>query len=282
MSDHSSVEILSEERLDRIKSIFSDVRESLGIAWVGDLCEELAAYDRYLQAAWYQLKPNVVSAYFRRITRDITRRAFDAAMESGLPFSDHRGELSASIPPASLLALGSLLSAIEAVHPPTLLVATAIRDALLGREVGSSPPRTGPDAVVEEVPRVVPLPRLRPAGRIAEAGSRDADFGPRSYQPFLEQPEYLERARRELRHLVKADAYRRSLSELDVYASAAVRALPFPFRASGELAQSLGYPAASVATLLDLVSNQQSRLCELALQFGALRYAWDGGNLGEQ
>jgi hypothetical protein len=36
-----------------------------------------------------------------------------------------------------------------------------------------------------------------------------------------------------------------------------------------------------VSYLHETVTRQQTRLCELTLQFGALRFAWDGGNLQE-
>ncbi|HZQ38638.1 MAG TPA: hypothetical protein VFD32_22120, partial [Dehalococcoidia bacterium] len=49
---------LSEDRLDRIKRVFEDVRWTLGVCWVGELFELLAVYDLYLQAAWLQLKPS--------------------------------------------------------------------------------------------------------------------------------------------------------------------------------------------------------------------------------
>src|SRR5579871_5600093 len=81
---------LSEDRLDRIKRVFEDVRLTLGVCWVGELFELLAVYDLYLQAAWLQLKPSVASAYFDRTSREVQTRALRAVIDAGFPVSDHR------------------------------------------------------------------------------------------------------------------------------------------------------------------------------------------------
>ncbi|HLZ71723.1 MAG TPA: hypothetical protein VKV26_17610 [Dehalococcoidia bacterium] len=280
---------LSEDRLDRIKRVFKDVRRTLGVCWVGELFELLAVYDLYLQAAWLQLKPSVASAYFERTAHELQSRAGRAVYEAGFPFSDHRRLVggveseSGSRPLAGgeKLALATTLDLLERINAVSLLIATAARDALLGREVGASPPRTGPDAALRPEPAPISV-RLRWAEGLAAdvSGPPDGGFASREYLLLAAWGDYFETVRRELRPLLRAQAYAQAAAQLDVYATAAVRALPYPFRASGELARSLGYAAADVNDLLAGVTEAQKRLCELALQTAALRLGWTGGNMG--
>jgi len=280
---------LSEDRLDRIKRVFEDVRRTLGVCWVGELFELLAVYDLYLQAAWLQLKPSVASAYFDRTAREVQARAVRAVTEAGFPISDHRrlvgviGSESEVRPLAGGddLALATTLDLLERLNAVSLLIATAARDALLGREVGAAPPRTGPDAALRPEPAPIEV-RLRWAdGAAADAsGPPDGGFASREYLLLAAWGDYFETVRRELRPFLRSQAYTQGSAQLDVYTTAAVRALPYPFRASGELARSLGYAAVDVSDLLAGVTEAQKRLCELMLQTAALRLGWTGGNMG--
>jgi hypothetical protein len=280
---------LSEERLDRIKRVFEDVRLTLGVCWVGELFELLAVYDLYLQAAWLQLKPSAASAYFDRTARELQARALRAVIDAGFPVSDHRrlvGPLRESDEPRPVsageeAALGATLALLERLNADTLLVATAVRDALLGREVGALPPRTGPDAALRPEPAPIAV-RLRWAeGAAADvSGPPDGGFASREYLLLAAWGDYFETVRRELRPLLRSPAYAQGAAQLDVYATAAVRALPYPFRANGELARSLGYAGGDVGDILAGVTEAQKRLCELALQTAALRLGWSGGNMG--
>ncbi|HEY7294324.1 MAG TPA: hypothetical protein VH916_04740 [Dehalococcoidia bacterium] len=275
---------LSEERLDRIKRVFEDVRHTLGVCWVGELFELLAVYDLYLQAAWLQLKPSVAAAYFDRIAREVQARASQAVNSSGFPFSDHRRLVGVDAAAWPLddedLALAKTLALLERLNAASLVIATAARDTLLGREVGASPPRTGPDAALRPEPAPIQV-RLRWAEGAAADAYRppDGGFASREYLLLAAWGDYFETVRRELRPLLRSQAYAQSTAQLDVYATAAVRALPYPFRASGELARSLGYAAVDVSDLLAGVTEAQKRLCELAIQTAALRLGWAGGNV---
>lgn len=280
---------LSEDRLDRIKRVFEDVRLTLGVCWVGELFELLAVYDLYLQAAWLQLKPSVASAYFDRTARDVQARALRAVIDAGFPVSDHRRLLDrlgneAEARPTSAgeeTALATTLDLLERLNADSLLIATAVRDALLGREVGALPPRTGPDAALRPDPAPIAV-RLRWAeGASADvSGPPDGGFASREYLLLAAWGDYFETVRRELRPLLRSPAYAQGAAQLDIYATAAVRALPYPFRANGELARSLGYAGADVSDILSGATEAQKRLCELALQTAALRLGWGGGNMG--
>lgn len=285
---------LSEDRLDRLKEILADVRRTLGVAWAGELFEALAVYDVYVQTAWYQLKPSVTAIYFERTAREVATRAAAAVQRAGFPFSDHQhalgnaGEREDGVRPREavadeIAALGGVLDLLERLNPAAMLIATAVRDALLGREVGSCPPRTGPDAALAPPPRPAPEPatlRWSPEHGAEGSGPAGAALPSKEYRLLAVWPTYFAVARRELRPLLRSEPYQRAAAELDVYATAAVRALPYPFRASGELARSHGYSPAEVNDLLDTASTLQKRLCELTLQVAALRLGWQGGNLG--
>lgn len=280
---------LSEDRLDRIKRVFEEVRLTLGVCWVGELFELLAVYDLYLQAAWLQLRPSVASAYFDRTAREVQARALRAVVDAGFPLSDHRrlvamfGEGAEPRPLASgeEAALAATLDLLERLNADSLLIATAVRDALLGREIGALPPRTGPDAALRPEPAPIVV-RLRWAeGAAADvSGPPDGGFASREYVLLAAWGDYFETVRRELRPLLRSPAYAQGTAQLDVYATAAVRALPYPFRANGELARSLGYAGADVNDVLSAVTEAQRRLCELTLQTAALRLGWGGGNMG--
>jgi hypothetical protein len=274
---------LPEERLDRLKEVFTEVRRALGVPWVGELFETLAVYDRYLVAAWLQLLPSVMSAYFDRIAGEIAARATASIAATGMPFSDHGSAASAAWSGEALRELERTLDALEQLNPSLLLIATAVRDALLGRDVGSCPPRTGPDALPRSIGSA-PERSLR--WTVGEASDLAGPFGShlpsKQYRLLALWPGYLDLMRRELRPLGRSEVYRRSLVELDTFATAAVRALPFPFRANGELGRSLGYTPSEVGELLDLVTTLQRRYCELALHAAAQRIAWQGGNLGAE
>jgi hypothetical protein len=112
------------------------------------------------------------------------------------------------------------------------------------------------------------------------AGPLGAHLVSKQYRALAFWPDYLEIVRRELRPLARSEPYRRSVAEMDTFAAAAVRALPFPFRANGELGRSLGYSAAEVGELADAATALQRRHCELTLHTAALRIGWQGGNLG--
>jgi hypothetical protein len=291
---HGPYAAISEERLDIIKATFVDIRGTLGLPWVGELFELLAVYDLYLQAAWLQAKPSIRSHYFGRILSEVAQRSFDVAVRSGMPFSDHRAVVASSeleaaaVPWTHAVArdlpdaeyLDRLLPMLSRLNAATFLIATAIRDALLGRDVGNSPPRTGPDAALDVLP---PEPALRlrwhDSANCDEAGPLGPRLPSKEYQLLGAWPAYLDVLRREIRPFARSEEYLQGVADLDAYATAAVRALPFPFRASGELARSMGYPTADVSTLLDTVIATQKRLNELVLHSAAMWYGWLGGNL---
>jgi len=71
--------VAESEADGKVKAVFDEIRNTLGVSTVGSLFEELAVYPWYLQLAWRNLKPNASTAYFHRIARELEEMALKSA-----------------------------------------------------------------------------------------------------------------------------------------------------------------------------------------------------------
>jgi len=73
-----------DEAEERVRSVFDDIKATLGLSVVNSDYRALARWPDYLVSAWGALKPVATGAEYRRIQRDLRRRTEEAI--TTLPF----------------------------------------------------------------------------------------------------------------------------------------------------------------------------------------------------
>jgi hypothetical protein len=212
------------EATGKVKATYDDIRDSLRTPNVSLLFRVLAGYPDFLEVAWQQLKPNVITVYFETRADEIRSRAVEGTARLGAPPRPD--------PPAA-----AVLRVYHYVYPKLLLAACAMRCSLTGQYplllcLPSSQKRQIRTGVPADSPQIEEVEPAAAGERVAGVFSDiqatlSSEFVGGGFSALAQWPDYLGWAWQSLKPVIASPEYESLRSELRRTAEAALAALPF-------------------------------------------------------
>jgi hypothetical protein len=222
-------DIMPQDVGERLKPVYEDIQTSLRVPIVNKIFRSLANYPEYLEQAWSEIRPLIVTTEFEKSADALRRQALlnDAPQEPVIRLDDI----------AELDHLLAFNATIHYVLPKLLLTATLLHEASFG-EVAGAKDRGGGEAAIP----------LGVADGTAKAKMLDAATADERVKTVFEQvkevhghsivssyfrglanwPEFLERTWRELQGYVGSEAYTERRGQLTNSARHEVRRWGLP------------------------------------------------------
>ncbi len=127
----------NDEKDDRVKEVYRDIKESLRIPLVNVIFQAYATVPRFLDFTWRRLRPNMLALPFVEQASKIGTLADHGV--TTWQISDHAAELrSRNIGEADLRKMREIVELFHQVDPRLLIIALAVQLALAGEEVGGT------------------------------------------------------------------------------------------------------------------------------------------------
>ena len=260
----------------RVRAVYDEMREVMGLSWVPDMLQAFAARPRYLEVAWRELRPLVGRAPFERAADDILRLG-DEAVEA-FPPEDHVQLLRPRRFQGDFDEIRRALDPFRFADPRLMLMATVLHDALRGGRVGTN---TSPEAS-----RIVGAPAYRSAIRfvrpdeaegetldILEEIRRDTALPlvAADYQALAAWPDYLKLAWHDLKRHVGSAGYGEAAIRIRNRAGMAMAELPGPTYADAPALREAGVQEGDLAEARALVRLFHEMLPGLVLSLAFFR-----------
>jgi hypothetical protein len=217
-------EVLEDDADPRVKKIYDEIKATLRFPLVNVFFRTLAAQPDYLELAWRQLQPSLLTVFFEEQANTIRARAVHLTASMGAPPK----------PPSEA---AEVLRAFHYLNPKLLLVATILRGATGGqRPVMRILPAGERRPIAQGVPQAMPQVDLIDPDNAGElAGRVFADIArtlntnrfPMEYRALARWPEYFGWAWQTLKPNMGHPEYKIVQRELRLMAEEAVLSLPF-------------------------------------------------------
>ncbi len=124
-----------DDKDQRVKEVYRDIKESLRIPFVNIIFQAYAAVPRFLDFVWRRLRPSMLAVRFVDDAARIGAMA-DRGVESW-PISNHAAQLRArNLGEADVRKMREIADLFHQVDPRLLIIAHGVRLALSGEEVG--------------------------------------------------------------------------------------------------------------------------------------------------
>ncbi|MBC5825718.1 MAG: hypothetical protein GIW99_05790 [Candidatus Eremiobacteraeota bacterium] len=243
-----------DDKDQRVKEVYRDIKESLRIPFVNVLFQAYAAVPRFLDFTWRRLRPSMLSLRFVDQATSIGSLADRGVGVWNI--ADHAAELRArNIGEADIRKMREIVDLFHQVDPRLLVIAVAVRLALAGEEVGgagsSGPPsdedkeKVGTDFrginVSKTDERDAPL-RVRTILEEIKT-SAGLPFVNNDYRAMAAWPDWLEVWWRDCRPVMCDDRYWGLCRELTEAAHQAALMLPHQLNLASDLLDQYGVSA---------------------------------------
>jgi Halocarboxylic acid dehydrogenase DehI len=225
-----------EEAGSRVSEVYQEIRYAMGVSWVPDIFQALAAYRPYLELAWRELRPLVGRVGFERAAGAIRLHSEEAVER--FPPTDHAEQLRSRRLDGDVEQIRRTVAALHFTDPRLVVMATVLHDALEGQPVGTNPdPEAGQPIDLPAFQQEIRLVRLEEAKgaprKILEEIRQDAEllFVPAEYRALAVWPDYLEVAYYDLKPYLATYDYDQEALEIRDRAHLATAELPGPIYA---------------------------------------------------
>ena len=255
---------IPEHRVDHaLAPVYSDLKSTFGVPWVGVIAQAVAYYRPFFLEAWRQLQPSATTHYFESCSNAIRLTSWECARDRFTiePSAKALRELGYS--DAELAAIRQTVDIFDYGNPKYLLLATAIQQSLChGRRLGGGSPRNPRDTM----PRA-PIRQCEPIPVMVEehhaiGGLQDLyddmkavlrlPFINSDYKALGRWPSCLELLWRGLRTEVDSEAYVQVRRAVHEEALATVAELPYAYKVDEQRALDLDMPNAEVQQVISL------------------------------
>lgn len=256
-----------------MKTVFGDIRSTLGVPMVGLLFRRLAVYPWYLELAWRNLKPNASTVFFHRVADDLRNSASESP-STGDAAPRPRDAIHGL--PAGF---GTLLAALLDAEPKVLLAAGALR-------AGSNGQLPKMNLISSRDRQVVVLPTVQTSTEIQQARdetvtaeelslldsltrtgewTRDSDMA-----GLMAWPREFSGAWSMVAERMKGPELDRRAAELQRRVDMAVEALPFRMEISATACRQAGLGEDQIDQVRAIVNQAFAVLPRSLLALGAL------------
>jgi hypothetical protein len=241
-----------------IRAIFEDARDALGIPWVPEVVRALAAYPRYLELAWPQLRPNLDQAGFALSAAFIGDRALDFVREIYEP--TYTPEEAHAVTDAE--PLRDTMRALHYGAPQVMLLSGALLEALkFPTAGGKGRPGAREGLHAERLMRHADCTEVEEGDASPAVAAVYADirtvtaipYVPVEFRAIARWPAYLEMAWGDIKHLVPHPAYRLRRRSLSYYAAGGTHYFTQPVRLGADALREAGLAAGDVEGLRELL-----------------------------
>lgn len=258
-----------------LSEIYSELKVTFGVPWVGVISQAVAYYRPFFSSAWSRFSPSAKTHFFERISDEMRLSSWEHMKQSFVIVSqvDHLRKTGYS--EFELAQIGAVLDIFDYGNPKYLIFATAIKEGLLtGRSLGGSA-KQGRDSLPQPpICKLDPIPVM-----IEEHHARGvlcdvyADIKRTLQLPFINSdykamarwPSYLEQAWAALKPCIDTPAYQAARLEIHQQALAAVDNLPIVYRMSKVDALQAGLTDTEIDELIRVISLFQWLLSGLIL-----------------
>lgn len=267
---------IPEHRADQsLNEIYSDLKVTFGVPWVGVITQAVAYYRPFFSESWRCFSPSAKTHFFERVSDGMRLSSYELMKQSFIigNQADHLRKIGYS--EFELSQIGVVLDIFDYGNPKYLIFATAIKEGLLtGRSFGGST-KQGHDSLLRPpICKLDPIPVMieehHARGVLCDVyadikRTLELPFINSDYKAMARWPSYLEQAWSALKPCIDTPAYQAARLKIHQQALAAVHNLPIAYRMSQADALQAGLTDTEIDELIRVISLFQWLLSGLIL-----------------